>query len=615
MKNRSPAAPLNPQLLLLILLSVPSVILPFLCCQSDAVYHFTKKAGYFFPPAACAVYFWSLRKLFGLDWARKLISKRHRGETLFVLLAGAFVLVRGSYGLTILNDELVLLSTSMNMHFTRQIFAVLKAYWTDGAFFPVGGLLDKRPLLFPFLVSLIHDIKGYSPYNVFWLNSLLTLVLLSLIHLLGRKIAGVKAGILAVLLMMGAPLLYQSAHGGGLSILNLVMIMSTLLLAWEYRQRPGPLSLTALCYSAVLLAQTRYESVLYILPAGGLILWHWRRERKITLPWAVCFCPLFLMFNLYHFLHARSQDVWWAHEFYGSVVFSLEHIPSRWSRAVNYLFNWDFTHGNSILLSVLGAAGFAFFILALIRKNAFRAEGRSLFHVFAPFGGVILANLLVLLSYHWGQMDDPMVSRMALPLMLFMTFSFIFFLHNAGHSPRRWDVFIGIAALFIFLRASPMLAQNVYQTAHWPAREVQWSWKHASRLKDKNVFVIDERNLAWLVHLIPSLPVKNARADKRKVHFLWRRHDFSRFLVVQHFHENPRTGELAILPKYDLGPAFQLRVIEEKKFRPMVVTRLSEITAITEDDPLQMPLSEDFDRKPALEKINEYLDHWFKMLP
>ena len=145
------------------------------------------------------------------------------------------------------------------------------------------GLLDKRPLFQPLLVSLLHDLTGYRPENVFALNSALTFGLLGLVYVACRKLAGREAGILAVLLLTSLPLLAQNATGGGFELLNLVMIMSTLLLGMRFAEKRDPGSLQALLLSAVLLAQTRYESILFMLPVGLLVGWTWWKERRAVL--------------------------------------------------------------------------------------------------------------------------------------------------------------------------------------------------------------------------------------------------------------------------------------------------------------------------------------------
>lgn len=49
--------------------------------------------------------------------------------------------------------------------------------------------IDKRPLLYPFLVSLAHDLTGYRVLNAFLVNVALHPLLLGLAWWLARRLA------------------------------------------------------------------------------------------------------------------------------------------------------------------------------------------------------------------------------------------------------------------------------------------------------------------------------------------------------------------------------------------------------------------------------------------
>ena len=103
---------------------------------------------------------------------------------------GSVLLVHESFGFKIVMDELMLLGTSMSMHLDRVALTPLRGNDIQGAFVVLDGIVDKRPLFFPFLVSIVHDLSGYRPENAFFLNGLLTFVLLGLTWSLGRRLAG-----------------------------------------------------------------------------------------------------------------------------------------------------------------------------------------------------------------------------------------------------------------------------------------------------------------------------------------------------------------------------------------------------------------------------------------
>ena len=74
--------------------------------------------------------------------------------------------------LRVLSDEANLLGTSKNLFFSKTAtFTTTGKYYYDN-FWDAGVVIDRRPSLFPFLVSLLHVVRGYSHTNVFWFNLL-----------------------------------------------------------------------------------------------------------------------------------------------------------------------------------------------------------------------------------------------------------------------------------------------------------------------------------------------------------------------------------------------------------------------------------------------------------
>jgi asparagine N-glycosylation enzyme membrane subunit Stt3 len=69
--------------------------------------------------------------------------------------------------------------------------------------------MDRRPALFPFLVSLIHAVRGYSYTNAFHLNAILIPLLVFVAYRLAKSLGGEAFGILA-----GAFVIGPSHHTG-----------------------------------------------------------------------------------------------------------------------------------------------------------------------------------------------------------------------------------------------------------------------------------------------------------------------------------------------------------------------------------------------------------------
>ena len=296
---------------LLLLTTALAVVLGFFALPDQTAIVFVSKTGFWFVLLAFVLFLHALwvtfrGELLALSW--RAMDWPSVGV---VAVGGTVLLVHETFGFKIVMDEIMLLGTSMAMHLDKTVLTPVRGNDIQGTFVILDGMMDKRPLFFPFLASLLHDLTGYRPANVFVLNGALTFVFLGLVHTLGRLLAGRLAGWLGVALFAGLPLLAHNATGGGFELLNLVMILATLLLGARFVEKRDPPALAAFCFSALLLAQVRYESVIFLGPVALLVLWVWWREGRPVLAWPVLLAPLLMVhYPLQHRIFDLRASAW-----------------------------------------------------------------------------------------------------------------------------------------------------------------------------------------------------------------------------------------------------------------------------------------------------------------
>jgi hypothetical protein len=178
---------------------------------------------------------------------------------LFVLLLSGFLHLKVDHHFKTVMDEVMLSATAQGMYRERAPVYAERAVEAGLAFQVLDTRVDKRPLFFPLLLSLVHDVSGYRPTNAFWLNGLLTPCFFGLLYAVTRRLAGAPAAIAATLMWATIPLFSICITGGGFELLNLVMIAATVWLGMRYADAPDSDRLAAFVLSGVLLAQTRYD--------------------------------------------------------------------------------------------------------------------------------------------------------------------------------------------------------------------------------------------------------------------------------------------------------------------------------------------------------------------
>lgn len=217
-----------------------------------------------------------------------------------ILAATAFAVWGDPFKHKILFDEFVLQGTALQMHATKEIATVIRAYDIAGSWTPIDAFLDKRPYFFTFLVSLVHDCSGYRIANMFLVNLALTPALLALVYWVGRELTGRRGPALPVALLATMPLLGQNATGAGMELHNLVMIALVVALGALWLRVPDPDRLSLFVVASLLLAYCRYESVLFVLPAAAIIVAGWLRAGRLVWSWPAILSPLLLVPRVWH---------------------------------------------------------------------------------------------------------------------------------------------------------------------------------------------------------------------------------------------------------------------------------------------------------------------------
>jgi hypothetical protein len=605
----------------LLLSIVAAVILGFFAIPDFTAIKLVSKTGFWLVLLAFAIFLRAAWSSFAPD-IRTLRWRNIDWLSVAVILLGGLVLqVHETHGFKILMDEIMLLGASLSMHLDKTVLVPIRGSDIQGSFVILDGLMDKRPLFFPFLVSLLHDLTGYRPANAFVLNGGLTFLFLSLVYLTGRLVAGRVAGWLGVALFAGLPLLGQNATGGGFELLNLVMILVTMLLGARFvEKRDGP-SLTLFCYSALLLAQVRYESVIYLLPVAILIVWVWLQERRVMLTWPVVLAPLLMVhYPMQHRIFNLRPSVWELASRPGSdSQFSLHYVVENLSHARDFFFAAPTNQPNSLVLSVLGFLAVPFFGLLVLKRLRRLGSERPASIAVTLFALGFAAQFVLLMVYFFGQFDNVIIRRLSLPTHLGMVIAIMAVLPQFA-KPAIDRVLLGIALLGLVASGVPSMAAHAYNQEYLPGRETAWRREFIAEQPRRDYLVVDNDSILWIAHLISSTPILQAIEHRDRIVWNMRNRTFSDIYVFQRFIIEPETGRMTLREGDDLGPQFVLETVREERLQTLTLSRLSRVkevrkgaVSLTVPDPVEHVVPKS---RPEIEKLRgEYLENFVKMLP
>ena len=507
------------------------------------------------------------------------------GLTGLVLLATAtFAIWCDPFKHKILFDEYVLQATSVHMHATKEIGAMVRAYDIWGTWLPIDTFLDKRPYFFTFLVSLVHDLTGYRLVNIFIVNAALAPVFLALVAWLAHGLAGRGPALLAVGLLGTMPLLGQQASGAGMEMHNLTMLALVMALAVGYLRAPSDDRLSLLVICAVLLAQSRYESVIFIGPVAVVIIAGWLRAQKVLLPWPVIIAPLLLVPYAWHNRVLSANPLLWQLNEGQTSRFSLAYLSSNLEGAWSFFFNFGPHIPNSWYLSLLGVLATTWALATTWRwaRATDRAAISPEVFVLLAFGSGIMANLTLLMFYYWSRLDDIIASRFALPTCFLLALLIALFF-------RRLDAWRPIATrcaaaglgIWLLIWCIPAIARHTYTSQNLVMQEVEWEHEELLRRPKGLLFISNKSTFPFLLWHIPTLINGVGRQRAEQIRFHLAAGTFSEVIIAQALRPTSVNGDMGVDPKDLMPDSYRLEPIAVKRFGARWA-RLSRLVSIDE---------------------------------
>ncbi len=486
----------------------------------------------------------------------------------------------------VLFDEYVLQGTARHMHATKEIGTVIRAYELAGTWVPIDTFLDKRPYFFTFLVSLVHDLTGYRVANIFLVNAALTPVFLGLVYWLGWTLTGRRGpALLAIALLATMPLLAQQASGAGMELHNLTMLVLVMALATLYLRAPDPDRLAALVLGAILLSQSRYESVIFVAPTALVIVLGWQRLQRdgnvsvnSILPWPVLIAPLLLIPYAWHNrILSATPLLWQLHEGQTS-RFALSYLPGNLEGAWSFFFNLGPALANSWILSALGVLGFGWFLGRAWRWSRAPQLVSPIVTVMLAFGLFIAGNLAMLMFYYWSRLDDVIASRFALPMCVLLALLAAALVRDLDAPPSRlgrWLAqhrvsFLGLAgtaaAAWFLVFAAPAISRKLYTNQNLVMQELDWEHEMILSRPGPVLLLSNKSSIPFVLWQIPTLINGVGRQRGEQIAYHLHEGTFKEVIVAQALRPTSKDGEMGIDPEDLMPPGFHLEPIAQKRF-------------------------------------------------
>jgi len=219
-------------------------------------------AGYYFVFVSFFLWLTYLVKFY----FRKLksIFIRHYDGLLLCSILMVFIFFIAPPKFKVLADETNLIGISMAMYQSKKASLPISGFKLDYQKPQYQTKIDKRPLFYPFLVSLVHSLRGYSAYNGFVVNFILGIMVLFVFYLFICSHFPRIYALYAILIVAGLPNFVIWVTSSGFETLNLFFIIFTLFLFNKVIVTKNNQHAELLFLTLVLVSQCRYESIVLI---------------------------------------------------------------------------------------------------------------------------------------------------------------------------------------------------------------------------------------------------------------------------------------------------------------------------------------------------------------
>lgn len=548
----------------------------------DAAGQFVRYGGYWFTLAAAAgagVYGFHLLRARALDPFPN--QKRFLLVLASVVVAGGGILfMHADFGPKIHMDELVLASTAKGLHQEREIFTHTYGRWRQNTFDPLEGYVDKRPWLYPFAVSIVHDLSGYRPANPYAVNAILGAAFIGVTAVLGRALAGLQGAALMPLLWLSVPLLAQNATGSGMDMIHLFLLAVVMLLSLLYLRRLDAPSEGLLSLMAVLLAHARYEAPLFLVPVAIVIVLGWFRAGHVILSaGTILAAPLLIARLLHQKFFSASESLWELHS--GTEQpFGFANVAENLPAAFHFFFNTGDAYANSLWVAVFGFPALIFFAVYCLRNARSTLRERPAHAVAGIFGLFLLLHFVVILCYHDGRLDRLFASRFALPTYLLLTTAIVVALQDFTRKAEVWRTALLLTGVFVLAVTLPMKAKAVYTHRNYVATELDWLDSVAAETFPPRSVIIDEYNIHWTLEEVSCLTPIRAYGNAERLLGDLARGRFSAIFLVERrdfdFVDGVLELQLSGLPE----DVFVLEPVAETSAKPFSLTRVYRVTGL-----------------------------------
>lgn len=464
----------------------------------------------------------------------------------------------------VLSDEANLMAISQSLTFEKTAYNHTMGRWYYDNFWPLANQIDKRPILFPYVLQFLHVVLGYAIENVYLLNSIFLFLFLYLVFLMVYPVGGFLGGIAGMLFVLAQPILPITAISGGFDLFSCLLQFWAAYLVLQLCVKENPTLRPLIWYTLVLLVHARYENVIAFPIVIGT-LWYFGKFPFSELkkhPYLYSLSILFVIPRVWQFMMPQNYE-----NPVGVPVIGWSNFVKHFPIFVKHFMSMKFELPYATLLNVGGL------LIALVWALFFFRKKTSLTTQYFPFVVVLLgfslSELAITLSHHFGVFDHPTQARLFLVFLMALSLAPFLLKDILGYFPSRAAV---MAGFFFFLLYFPIAQENRFVNKLTIIRKTRWAYTYFNQAKDKNFLIIVDRPGIYTIRPMGAVDFTWANSNLLTIREDLKRHLYDDVYIV----EDVRFGR----EESGMSRNFELQTVFERQNTPEVQVRISKVVGL-----------------------------------
>ncbi|HOX22820.1 MAG TPA: glycosyltransferase family 39 protein, partial [Elusimicrobiales bacterium] len=410
--------------------------------------------------------------------------------------------------------------------------------------------LEKRPLLFPFLAHVVHLVLGYKWTNLFVLNFIVAWTFLFLFYRVFEPHVGPPGGMAAGLLLASYPIFSLNATGGGYDLLSALFLSLSVLMMWVYLRHPECEELDLLWCTLLMLANVRYETLLYGAVICAVLLVFKRvhdKKRLLTLAlWSVPFL-LPMVWQRLLTLGGYEQPA-------GTALFRLSSFLENLRAFVLGQINFGLPFNN--LCNIAAIVLFEWVLMSFIwRKH----DDRAALPLTVAISAITGINLLVCFAHFFVPAYTHATSaRLFLPFVAASAFAVAAFFAKIVKVRGIAQL---AAAVLLFALYHPIAMERRFSSSLTLVHTTDQVYEQLAAYGNKNILIIVDRPGLYTVMNYGAVTFKYANNNAIDILTSFRKRMFGDIIVIQEIlykGDIPKQGD-KLLPCYTLQTLWEIQ--------------------------------------------------------